>query len=143
MKELPQVEEIARAFCAVLSEWLTEAQMSEVRRLNTDPKYAGCCASHNFCDANEAMDEAFRRCGVEVLETGIPDTDWPLMSQEATDLWNTAWSMAKLWRFFVHDFVVFIPRERHDLHRGRWITSHKWKRINFQDLDCRQMMVRL
>lgn len=49
-------------FAMVLREWLTPQEMAQVRQRNAvDPQAkAGICHSHDFCDANMAMLEAFR-----------------------------------------------------------------------------------
>jgi hypothetical protein len=49
-------------FAATLKEWLTPKEFAEMKRRNeTDPTYANLsCASHDFCDANMAMDSAWR-----------------------------------------------------------------------------------
>src|SRR5262249_34363019 len=45
------------------------------------------CASHDFCDANMAMDRAWR----DLIGTEINADD-----EEQTALWNTAWESARL-----------------------------------------------
>jgi hypothetical protein len=49
-------------FAATLRGWLTPEEFAEMKRRNeTDPAYANLsCASHDFCDANMAMDIAWR-----------------------------------------------------------------------------------
>lgn len=54
---------LSDAFAAVLRKWLAAAEFAEVRRLNSaDPAHAdnSVCHSHDYCDANMAMVEAFR-----------------------------------------------------------------------------------
>jgi hypothetical protein len=83
-----QETSLAYEFAAILREWLSEAEFEEVRRRNALPEYddAGACASHDFCDANIVMEEAFKR-----VFNREPD-----VSTEAdTDIWNTAWDTAK------------------------------------------------
>lgn len=69
---------IAAAFDKVLREWLSPADYSEVVRRNATPQYRDCdiCASHDFCDSNEAMMEAFENAGVA----------------DDAALWNAAWN---------------------------------------------------
>ena len=57
------VNRVAASFRYLLKEVLTDDQLAEVRRRNATPEYAehGCCASHDFCDANMVMLEAFER----------------------------------------------------------------------------------
>ena len=77
-----KVVKLAARFKAILTEWLSEEERAEVVRLNNDPAWHGCCATHDFCDANEAMAEAFRREG---MGSNFPDDDD----------WNTAWDLFK------------------------------------------------
>lgn len=79
------VPKLAGAFYATLTEWLTADELAEVRRRNATPEYAGVCASHDFCDANEAMEEAFRKVLGPV----------PARNEDATPLWNAAWTLAR------------------------------------------------
>ena len=99
-----QVESVAAMFSAVLREWLTDEEMDEVVLHNANElKDSDCCASHDFCDANMAMDEAFKQCG---LRTNIDFPGWeayadgghPADESEiiaAGKLWNDAWTLAK------------------------------------------------
>ena len=95
---LPTAEALAAAFCVVLREWLKPEELAEavkqniVHGINGEP---GICATHDFCDANVAMEEAFKRQGVDVCDTGTPDTDHALMSKECYALWDEAWTLAK------------------------------------------------
>jgi hypothetical protein len=89
-----QVTTIAEAFSEVLREWLTPDEFAEMKRLNeSDPDYAdgGACASHNYCDANMAMDAAFQKIlGREPNVVGEgPDVE------ADCKLWNDAWSLAR------------------------------------------------
>ncbi len=97
--KIPTPEEVSAEFIAVLNEWLTPEQLEQVRVRNavlaTNPGQEDCCASHDFCDANVAMEEAFKRCGLDPSSTGVPDTDYPLMSDEVLEVWNKAWALAK------------------------------------------------
>src|SRR5262245_13024875 len=89
--EHEQADLLAKAFTRVLTGWLTPAEMDTVRQRNRTADYAnGACASHDFCDANMAMAEAFTRIiGHEI------DID----SQGDVDRWNTAWCLAKAREF--------------------------------------------
>ncbi len=54
--------ELGIEFSRVLKEWLTADEMREVIRANnnsSDGPFSPWCASHDYCDANEAMLEAF------------------------------------------------------------------------------------
>jgi hypothetical protein len=75
-------------FAATLKEWLTPEEFAEMKRRNeTDPTYANLsCASHDFCDANMAMDSAWR----DLIGTEINADD-----EEQAALWNAAWEIAR------------------------------------------------
>ena len=81
---------LAVNFCDVLQEWLTEEELAIVvaRNANSDCDYV--CHSHDFCDANAAMWEAWSRTF---------KTEHDLQSDAEIDLWNAAWDLAK-WKKF-------------------------------------------
>lgn len=77
---------LARQFCEVIKSWLTDEQLNEVNRLNKTEDYYSACASHNFCDANQAM--------IEAMESlGLP---W---QYDYASLVNSAWDIARLAEF--------------------------------------------
>ena len=95
-------QKLATAFCVVLHEWLTPRQLQEVVKRNLVEGVNGqgqaVCHTHDYCDANMAMDAAFDRtlgfpASVQFHETAASLE--PLM----TDLWNAAWALAKAWNF--------------------------------------------
>jgi hypothetical protein len=75
---------IARKFVALLRVELTPEQFRETKRRNRDRADKRSCASHDFCDANMVMADAFRQTGLE------PDVD----DGEQCALWGTAWDAA-------------------------------------------------
>jgi hypothetical protein len=82
-----QVTAIAEAFAEVMRQWLPPAEFAEMKSLNETPEYAdGCCASHNYCDANMAMWPAF----TQVMGRDI-DGD----SEADCRIWNDAWELAR------------------------------------------------
>lgn len=99
---------LADAFADVLRRWLSPAEFAEMQRRNATPEYGGpVCASHDFCDANEAMAEAFKALtGREPVGswethpdpvTGEQVADDPAEEAQATAdsaLWNAAWEIA-------------------------------------------------
>ena len=82
-------QQIADAFVRLLRQTLTREEFAEMQRRNATPEYrdTGCCASHDFCDANEVMDAAFRACGIVIDDLGDDDNH---------ARWNRAWNLAKL-----------------------------------------------
>jgi hypothetical protein len=96
-------ERIADAFANILSDWLTADQWAEMQARNVD--YSdGVCASHDFCDANMAMAEAFETVtgrepafGFDTLADGSPvDPAAAIQADVDCDAWNAAWVIAKL-----------------------------------------------
>lgn len=91
------VERLARTFSGILAHDFTKEQMLEMIAKNktNDPD---CCASHDYCDANMTMDDAFRivmgRSAVPNLLDESPEADADL------NLWNHAWNMAKANDFY-------------------------------------------
>lgn len=84
---------LACEFAKVIREWLTLDQMEEVIALNGTSRYDKACATHNFCDANVAMEEAMITCGHRMDED--PDTGgWGA-------IWNAGWDIAKRMNFDV------------------------------------------
>ena len=53
------IQDLSFAFSTIIHSWLTVDEINKVVILNDTPDYKGCCATHNFCDANMAMVEAF------------------------------------------------------------------------------------
>lgn len=77
---------LAGAFIGILSKSLSVKEFKEfVRKTRTDFQ-DNICWSHNFCDANEVMIEAFK---------AVFDRDAEIWNEIDTDLINTAWTRAK------------------------------------------------
>lgn len=78
---------VAMAFCRQLALSLTEGELTLVRERNRVEENAGVCHTHDFCDANMLMLDAFVECGIaENQEVCIGD--------ELHPLWNSAWKLA-------------------------------------------------
>jgi hypothetical protein len=84
------VNNLAVKFCDVLHEWLTEDELAIVVERNASRDCECVCHSHDFCDANMAMDEAWSRMFQDEID---------LSSEIDTDLWNAAWDLAKKHNF--------------------------------------------
>lgn len=76
---------IAAAFVANLKAALTEQQFAEMQNLNAVAD-AGICHSHDYCDANEVMADAFFCVMGRELDT---------QSDEDRALWSDSWDYAK------------------------------------------------
>lgn len=81
MSKLPTPDQLSMEFCRILSKWLEPSEIREINRRNAQPEYAGCCASHDFCDPNQAMIDALEAFGLE-------------FHPELFDLVDTAWDLA-------------------------------------------------
>ncbi len=81
------VSELAMRFATELGEKLSSEDMDRlVERNGRDPKSA-VCHSHDFCDANVVMEEAWRRSfGGELFDEE---------EAEQLSVWNEAWQIAR------------------------------------------------
>ena len=86
---MDNVDKLAKEFCNVLREWLTPDQMVEIASRNSKETLVGVCHSHDFCDANMAMLEAAKNCG---LVSDVDDIDGLCVMD---DVWNAAWDKAR------------------------------------------------
>src|SRR5947209_5043239 len=99
MIDAGKVAFLAGQFADVVHEWTTPEQFEEIKRLNrTDYAGTDICATHDFFDANEAMDAAFKRAfgrgcilPSDVEEGRASDAD----ETADIELWNAAWKQAK------------------------------------------------
>lgn len=89
-------KEVASEFSKVLHRWLTKEEMTLVVARNAAETRSGICHSHDFCDANMAMDEAFNNLGLESLPS---EEEHPEESAKAIALWNEAWAIAQAAQF--------------------------------------------
>ena len=78
-------EAVADRFAEILRGWLTANQWKEMQRRNAAETKQDICHSHDFCDANVAMDQALRDLGVVIADA---------LTDEQTQLWNAAWNNA-------------------------------------------------
>lgn len=90
------IVKLSKEFGKVIQSWLDKEEIKAVNEKNALYKATGdegICATHNYCDANMAMDEAFENAfGYSPFENGIDDS---------VELWNGAWSMAVANCFYV------------------------------------------
>lgn len=82
---------LATEFSDILRSWLSAPEMEEVNRKNSTPDYSTCCASHEFCDPNVAMIEAFEKAIGRSMD---------FQSDDDMGLVNTAWALAKRNNFY-------------------------------------------
>lgn len=81
---MPTARQLAAEFSRVLRTWLTDKEFHEITEKNRDGDQA-CCATHEYCDPNQAMLDAMEKLGME----------YDPSSQKQTDLTNLAWDIAK------------------------------------------------
>ncbi len=79
-------ERIGRRFSEELTSWLTPDEMALVNQRNRAEANVNICHSHDVCDANMAMDVAWR----EVIGRSVDAT-----SDADATLWGEAWDWAK------------------------------------------------
>jgi len=79
------VQTLANQFSHLIREWFTDEELREAVERN---KTIGplSCATHDFCDANEAMAEAWEI----VFRSEINCED-----ERQCELWGQAWDLAK------------------------------------------------
>lgn len=85
------VAALAGAFTDVLHDWLGPADFEAMRLANRRYRGSTTCASHDYCDANMAMLEAFQSTfGADPRIADQAD------GREGPDiaLWNAAWALA-------------------------------------------------
>lgn len=91
---MTHIEEIARAFAASLVEGLGQATVREINARNAIEDHPSVCHTHDFCDANVDMWNAF-----EHTLHREPDVD----SESDADIWNQAWAFARAHNFFTEE----------------------------------------
>ncbi len=87
---------VAAAFSVGMREQLTAEQLDDINMRNRGEKDPNVCHSHDYCDANIVMDEAFEACGL----------DFDSNDDSHIKLWNEAWSIAKVSRFLLRSGPV-------------------------------------
>lgn len=86
------IREIADTFINKMQVSITAEEMAQVRTLNSMEKMPGVCHTHDFCDANMVMADAF-----EQITKHMVDAD----STTDCALWNGAWDLAKRKQFAI------------------------------------------
>jgi hypothetical protein len=85
-------ERIAELFSEKLRAVATDEEWAEMRAANRAEECAQVCHSHDFCDANVTMDEAFEEVTGRSALSFESDSD---EEAGAFALWNEAWEIAK------------------------------------------------
>lgn len=85
-----ETEQLSSAFSKILRQWLTPEEMEDINtanELSADPRL---CESHKYCDAHEAMSQAFQLTFSRSIDYRY-DTD--------TNMINEAWGISKAMKF--------------------------------------------
>lgn len=100
-----EVTKIAKAFGAELLKEIGADNMKKVIADNKNEKDKGVCHSHDYCDANVVMDDAFKAYGIDIFEEfpGFPGqgmTGKNNATKTLIEIWNKAWDEAKSNNFY-------------------------------------------
>ncbi|MEE8608977.1 MAG: hypothetical protein V3S55_15340 [Nitrospiraceae bacterium] len=89
---LKQIEEheLPKTFHAVMRSWLTTDELKLVDHRNVGYDEI-VCATHDFCDANMAMAEAWQT----VYECSEDEATEMVDTEEGARIWSAAWGSAK------------------------------------------------
>src|SRR5271169_326214 len=83
--EYPAAEQLGDKFVWILRTWLKPWEMREVAKRNRAETSEDVCHSHDFCDANMLMDEAWTRFGLDSIDGE---------NEFECKLWGAAWNHA-------------------------------------------------
>jgi phosphopantetheinyl transferase (holo-ACP synthase) len=91
---LDRTEKLSNEFSRIINEWLTADEIKAINKANAEDKEH--CATHQYCDPNEAMLQAFETViGREFVffDAEIPNTE----SQQVKDdlLITIAWNLSR------------------------------------------------
>lgn len=78
-------ETLAKEFSKILAGWMTPEQQQTVIERNKAETNASICHSHDFCDANQAINDAMKVTGIE----------WDGQNDFHNTLTDAAWQIAK------------------------------------------------
>lgn len=81
---------LAEAFCREMAEALSAGELAEVNRRNASDNDPMVCHSHDFCDANVVMAEAW------AVAMGKPHPWAEDVTELDVALWDAAWTLAIL-----------------------------------------------
>ena len=88
----PSPNNLAVEFSRILNNWLTKQDIESINEANKkDPNF---CASHDYCDPNEAMLEAY--------ENISGSTPVGFLATALLSLFREAWAIAKLSQFSIN-----------------------------------------
>jgi len=89
-KSPADITKLAKQFAKLLSEEIGDDNMKAVVAANKKEKSSGVCHSHDYCDANMVMADAFKVLDID-LEKDYPDA---VQNAQIVSIWNAAWDEA-------------------------------------------------
>ena len=99
-REVAQIGKLSAEFTRVVCESLTPDQMQSVRRINEERNDPHTCATHDFCDANMLMEEAWVSVVGELIDVN---------DEAQSVLWDKAWALSKANGFKTNDLLNIAP----------------------------------
>ena len=99
-----EVDQLAKAFRAVIRTWVSPADLSAIDATNRASREPIMCDTHTYCDANAAMNEAWTQ-----VFTG---TELDLSDEQHVETLNRAWDQAKA-RGFGDDVIGELRAANH------------------------------
>lgn len=91
-----QAAQVARAFSLILRQSIGDRIQDVIARNRAETR-PDVCHSHDFTDANDAMESAFHATGIPVHFTDSPADDF----ERFCTVWNRAWVIAKQSEFSI------------------------------------------
>jgi hypothetical protein len=97
-KHSTNILKVAKQFSIILNQWIPE-KLFEVNLRNKEQSYIdhGCCATHDFCDPNQAIIDAFKF---------VFGKDPSVKNQKDNMIINNAWTIAKTANFKI-DYPLY------------------------------------
>lgn len=90
------INQLSDEFSRLIVASFTPDQLAETIAKNHTPDYAGCCATHDYCDSNMVMNEAFEN--VMNREFIFFDDEKPETQEQHREdchLFDSAWILSK------------------------------------------------
>tara|TARA_R100001594_G_scaffold95351_1_gene129652 strand:- start:306 stop:734 length:429 start_codon:yes stop_codon:yes gene_type:complete len=99
-EEIDLIKNISNEFSKIIREWFTQEELDKINKENRERGYDNLiCSTHDYSDANMAMDEAMEKCNVprpsfceNDIENGLSSDT---LIEEYGDLWGKAWQLSK------------------------------------------------
>lgn len=104
--QYPSASQVARAFAEIIRDWLSPKEVRHMNIANAFENNPRVCHSHDYCDANQAMLDAFQKCGLDACSTGGDDIG--PMDDKCESIWNEAWEIARKALFFPEKIKVVL-----------------------------------